>query len=46
MTACPHRIVDDPTGLACLLDDHPDTPRGHSYESTSVPDRHYESSGE
>lgn len=36
---CAHRLADDPTGLRCLLEDHPDHPNGHRYESTSgVPD--------
>lgn len=32
---CAHHLDDDPNGLRCVLEDHPDHPNGHSYTSTS-----------
>jgi hypothetical protein len=45
MTACTHTIGDQPNGLRCQLDEHPDHPNGHCYQSGSgseLDDRHGE----
>jgi len=45
MSRCRHEIDDH--GLRCTRAEHPETPLGHVYVSTSgVPDAHSKSSGE
>lgn len=47
MTACLHHINDDPNGLRCLLDDHPEHPNGHQYNASDAPDvRHQENASD
>lgn len=38
MTRCTHHIANDPTALCCNRDEHTDN--GHTYDGTTVPDRH------
>lgn len=38
MSPCLHHLDDDPTGLRCLLNEHPAHPNGHRYDATAGPD--------
>lgn len=38
MTACTHRYLDEPTGLACTRQVHSDL--GHTYAASSLQDGH------
>lgn len=40
MNACTHRYLDDPDGVPCTRQEHPENPGGHTYAGVSVPDGH------
>lgn len=46
MALCEHRYLDLDNGLPCVLDEHPATPNGHSYEPAGAPDGHDASEAE